>query len=84
MNIVKEFDDQDFFRHTEISSPEYHDKYTWYWGFGDDGNLYYRCTRFEDPDRWWDLNKSGEVAALVGLKTMKKMVKEFGHLLVFI
>ena len=50
MNIVKEFEDHDFFCHPEISSSEYHDRHTWYWGLGDDGQIYYRCTRFISPD----------------------------------
>lgn len=83
MNIIKEFEDQEFFCLSEVSTPEYHGKYTWYWGLGDDGEIYYRCTRFSDPESWYKLKKHHEVAALIGLKTMKKLVKQFGHLLVF-
>jgi len=83
MNIVKEFEDHDFFCHPEISSSEYHDRHTWYWGLGDDGQIYYRCTRFISPDVWWNLHYTKEIASLVKLRTMKKIVKQFGHLLVF-
>lgn len=83
MNIVKEFEDQDFFQHPKLSTPEYHLRYTWYWGLSDDGNLYYRCTRFSNPDEWRELASSEQIAPLVSLKTMKKLVKQFGHLLVF-
>jgi hypothetical protein len=83
MNIVKEFEDQDFFQHPKISTPEYHSKYTWYWGLGDNGKIYFRCTRFSIPDDWHDLSFSSDIAPLIGLKTMKKIVKQFGHLLVF-
>jgi len=83
VKIVKEFEDHNFFTHPKMSTPEYHNGYTWYWGLGDDAKIYYRCTRFTDPDLWWNLEDSAEVAALVGLKTMKKLVKQFGHLLVF-
>ena len=84
MNIIKEFEDADFFAHPEISSPEYHGRYTWYWGLGDDGQIYYRCTRFSDPNEWWNLHEAQEIAAIVRLKTMNKLVKQFGHLLVFL
>lgn len=83
VKIVKEFEDQEFFCHSELSSPEYHNKYTWFWGLGEDGNIYYRCTRFVDPDQWDKLNRYPSIAVLVSLKTMKKLVKQFGHLVVF-
>jgi hypothetical protein len=81
MKIVKEFPDQDFFCLPEISSPECHGKYEWFWGLGEDGEIYYRCTRFTDPDEWHELGRT--VSPLVRLKTMKKLVKQFGHLVIF-
>ena len=53
---------------------------SWYWGLGDDGNLYCRGSYYSD--RWrlfnyglgWDLT----------IKDMKKIVKQFGDLLPFL
>jgi hypothetical protein len=84
MKIIKEFEDDDFFAHPKISSPEYHGRYTWLWGLGDDGFIYYRSTRFSHPDEWRELSSNERIAILVSLKTMKKLVNQFGHLLVFI
>jgi hypothetical protein len=84
MNIVKEFEDQEFFCLPALSSPEYHGLYTWYWGLSDDGDLYYRCTRFSEPDRWFELSKHDDIAGCISLKTMKKLVGQFEHLLVFL
>jgi hypothetical protein len=83
VNIVKEFEDHEFFRHPMMSSPEFHNQYTWYWGLEEGGEIYYRCTRFSDPDEWRRLTNNRDIAVLIGLKTMKKLVKQFGHLLVF-
>jgi hypothetical protein len=83
MNIIKEFEDQEFFCLPEMSSPEYHGRYTWFWGLSSNGDIYFRCTRFTDPDEWRELRASGQIAELVSLKTMKKLVKHFGHLLIF-
>jgi hypothetical protein len=83
VKIVKEIEDHDFFCNPQISTPEYRGRYTWYWGLGDNGRIYYRCTRFAAPDEWHSLQDNTGVAAEVSLKTMKKLVKQFGHLLVF-
>jgi len=83
MNIVKEFEDHNFFCLDKISHPNFHQYFSWYWGLSDDGKVYYRCTRFSDPDEWRALEDNGEVAVLISLGTMKKIVKQFGHLVVF-
>lgn len=84
MKIVKEFEDPEFMANPRICGLEDVKDYKWIWGLGDDGNLYYRCTRLEDPNVWWDLKGADYVAPLITLKHMKKIVKEFGHLLAFL
>ena len=77
MKIVKSFEDQKFFqrryRGSELSGE-------WLWGFGDDGELYCRCTQFGD-DRWRRFDEVGWFDPT--MEDMKRIVKEFGHLVVF-
>jgi hypothetical protein len=68
MKIVKEFVDHDF---------QVADDSTWSWGLGDDGWVYYKSSAYEDPNKWCIYGYS------IRLKTMCKIVKEFGHLLVW-
>ena len=60
-----------------------------YFGLGDDGEVYYQyidygwqlCTGKLEPDRWASL---AELDFTLSMKEMKYIVKEFGHLLVFL
>lgn len=83
IKIVKSFEDPEFFAHPLISTSEYRGRYKWFWGLGSDGNIYYRCTRFTDPDEWRAIEDYGEIASLISLKIMKKLVKQFEHLVIF-
>jgi hypothetical protein len=85
MKIVKSFEDPEFLA-------EY---YNWYsasqligtsflWGLGDDGNLYAKCGRFTDPHRWYPTISLSDMEQYFQLKLMKRIVKEFGHLVVFL
>lgn len=78
MKIVKSFEDKGYFDDRFSSTRE-----TWRWGLGDDGNLYYQYDGgphsdewcwFFDPDERWSLS----------IQDMKRIVKEFGHLLVWL
>jgi hypothetical protein len=86
MNIVKQFDDYVFFKKHfylafEDNDPEYING-SWRWGLGDDGELYCQCSDFEDPKMWYDLSETS--FGIKSIREMKKIVKEFGHLLVFV
>lgn len=84
MNIVKEFEDREFL---EIMynwhDSEYLKKYFWYWGLGDDGELYCRCNHFKNDDWIKPGDSRGNFGELINLRTMKRIVKHFGHLVVF-
>jgi hypothetical protein len=70
MKIVKEFVDEDFLKRSAPDS-------VWSWGLGDDGWVYCKCSVYEDPNKW------SLYGYALSLKTMCKIVKEFGHLLVW-
>lgn len=74
MKIVKSFEDQKFFQR-RYRGCNY--KGEWLWGFGDDGELYCRCTQF-GHDNWAALSELD-----LTIEDMKRIVKEFGHLVVF-
>ena len=91
MKIVKSFEDKDFFEkyHNDSErdiSDDYKMKGQWYWRLGDDGNLYYHSSVYCKTDEWQIFQQphNWKVAANLSLKDMKKIVKQFGHLLVFI
>lgn len=71
MKIVKEFQDDNY--------AEKNGCRIWYWGLGDDGNIY---RRLDDKDDWVDIN--GLLPIRTDLNDMKRIVKEFGHLLVWL
>jgi hypothetical protein len=87
MKIVKSFDDNDFFKEFfhlsfEKDDPSYVNG-IWRWGLGDDGELYCQSSDFEDPKEWYSLWYN-TIIRISSIKTMKKIVKEFGHLLVWL
>jgi len=64
-----------------FSDPEYAQQVgcmNWYWGLGDDGNIY---RRLHEQDNW---NYIGDLYLRTNLRDMKLIVKEFGHLLVWL
>jgi hypothetical protein len=73
MKIVKEFYDEDY------CIREF--RTNWYWGLGDDGNLYRRC---DSTGNQWVGISEGMFPITVNLRDMKLIVKEFGHLLVWL
>ena len=75
VKIVKSFEDPEFLEKLNRSNIRH-----WFWGLSDSGDIYYRY----DED-WYELITS-EVFAMkvISLKYMKRFVKEFGHLLVFL
>ncbi len=90
MKIVKFFDDFEFYDKTYeplngVPNNPFRDY--WRWGLGDDGELYWQCSDNIDPNKWYWFGTdgtSGGIARRLSLRDMKKIVKEFGHLLVFI
>ena len=84
MNIVKQFEDPEFFRNVyHWNSPEELANHHFYWGLGDDGELYCHCTRFY-KDEWQHLSFLGaDVGNYITLKLMKRIVNQFGHLVIF-
>jgi hypothetical protein len=81
MKIIKQFSDPIYMRKT-YESWESDDELVgdWAWGLGADGNLYCKCSDFENDD-WYLFSHT---SFKVGIPEMKRIVKEFGHLLVFI
>ena len=86
MNIVKQLNDPEFFeRHffMELDDDDLSKGY-WIWGLGDDGELYFRCSLFTHGDMWHPYPEEGySDKLLVTFGEMRKIVKEFGHLVVF-
>ena len=81
MKIIKSFPDHDFINSRLENKDGHFDE--WYWGLGNDGELYYRTTENElHPDQWYAVDYT--LSYDIRLKDMKKLVKEFGHLLVWL
>lgn len=51
------------------------------WGLGDDGNLYVRYSMSGHHRNSWVLYETSGIA--ISMEEMKKVLKEFGHLVVF-
>lgn len=87
MKIIKEIISQDYYKNylgdlnfeTEEEFEEASKNGYWLWGLGADGDLYCKCSDFEDPNDWYLY----DVISCPPLVEMKKIVKAFGHLLVF-
>ncbi|HEY5267915.1 MAG TPA: hypothetical protein VII94_02180 [Candidatus Saccharimonadales bacterium] len=83
MKIIKQFRDDSFIEKRYKDAHEY----TWTWGLGEDGELYYHQTHKDqqtDLNSWYLAAYSSIVMRAVSLQVMKRLVKEFGHLLVWI
>jgi hypothetical protein len=83
VKIVKSFEDPEFLAlsYNWLSEDEL-SKEHFYWGLGEDGEVYLKCTRHQ-PISWYKLNKAGSFQDCISLKLMKRIVKEFGHLVIF-
>lgn len=66
MKIIKTFEDNEFLKTAA--------DFTFTWGLGDDGYIYYKSSVYDDPNEW---------KVSLPLKTMNKIAKEFGNLLVW-
>jgi hypothetical protein len=73
MKIVKEVRDDEYAVREHRTD--------WYWGLGDDGQIYRRCDSTDN--QWSDIN-AGMFPVNLNLRDMKLIVKEFGHLLVWL
>lgn len=86
MKIIKQFDDYEFFERHHYLEFEDEELKTgfWRWGLGDDGNLYCQCYGFDNPKYWYFYEeKCYEGRYHLLFSEMRKIVKEFGHLVVF-
>ena len=82
MKIVKQFESNDFAKRRSpgMNSPLMIPQ--WSWGLGEDGELYCKgqITGFIVMEEWYAYSR-----ASFGIPSgeMKKIIKEFGHLLIF-
>ena len=83
MNIVKQFEDPDFYRR-RWSISLFNKDGRWYWGLGDDGSLYFKCSAIDNPNVWYGHNTVMGERFVPTIKEMKRIVEEFAHLLPFI
>ena len=90
MKIIKSYDDPEFFQKTiKMYKSDTYSSYTakgniWKWGLGDDGKLYCQCSDFADSENWHSLGICPTAADVLSISDMKKIIKEFGHLLVWL
>ena len=78
MKIVKEFIDTEFY--STHSTRGLH----WYWGLGDDGELYCKKIYEEELVMDWVEYSMVLVPKSLSIKQIVKIAKEFGHLVAFI
>ena len=83
MKIVKQFEDPQFLQKVYHWRENLSAKDKWAWGLGDDGELYFRCSIFTDFAYWFRFQDRSNVSNYLSIKDMKRIVKEFGHLVVF-
>jgi hypothetical protein len=81
MKIIKQFDDPEYFSRIFRRNPGPNEYYKW--GLGDDGLIYYSDTvgYTSSPNNWDLICRPG---CTLMIKDMRLIIKEFGHLLVFI
>ena len=86
MKIIKEFEDREFLGIMyNWYDPKQLIPYSFYWGLGNDGDLYCRCDLFTSKKHWIRPHKSrSNFGELINLQTMKLIIKEFGHLMAFL
>lgn len=78
MKIIKEFEDPEYYGKRYRGCP----LGVWNWGLGDDGEIYCKSNAFGDRGEDW--HSIDYLSIVPPIKEMKKLVKEFGHLLVFL
>lgn len=81
MKIVKEINDNEWAKKRSFVMSSPLNIPCWSWGFGNDGLLYCKglITGYSFTE-WIPYHKTG---ISITLSEMKKIVKEFGHLIVF-
>jgi len=77
MKIIKQFESNDFARSQNVN-------FYWSWGLGDDGFLYGKGRLLDPTSRYTYWHPYADMTFGIPLSEMKKIVKEFGHLLLFI
>lgn len=84
MNIIKQFEDSEF---VSIAQTVYvFNIVSWWWGLGDDGNLYlsYFFDLKTNRSALWSSLRNSIVAGYIDIPTMKRIVKQFEPLLPFL
>lgn len=78
MKIVKEFHSTEYAQKISLG---YDNPYI-IWGLGDDGNLYakYSVSRYHSEKNW---HRSDLIRFGLTIGEMKRIVNEFGHLIIF-
>jgi hypothetical protein len=79
MKIIKQFEDHDYY---EKCFPPPNDNGTWYWGLGEDANIYALCPTITND--WSRIDYVGRGEYPTSLKQLKRIVKEFGELLIWL
>ena len=84
MKIVKSFYDDQYYdllcKHLGIPN----DNQGWEWGLGEDGKLYCFCETFHQTMMWQDFIEVAGKNFILPVSCMRKIVKQFGDLLVFL
>lgn len=84
MKILKEFEDNEYYHHPKVKPTGIIEpNATWFWGLGEDGQLYYRFIPIDFPDQWYAYQTHASHLPM-SIAQMKKIAKEFGHLLVWL
>jgi len=82
IKIIKQFEDHQYYL---TNFPPPNSNGTWSWGLSDCGKLYCLCPTISK--HWVDINDSRfnlNFNKNWSLSLMKRIVKEFGHLLIFV
>lgn len=84
MKIIKQFRDVEFFEWSFM--PELHSAGYWYWGLGQDAQLYVWCSEYTDlqhPICWIPWAMIGE-PPILKLKDILRIAKRFGPLMLWL
>ena len=85
MKIIKQFNDFEFTQKVNNFYRYSPPIETFIWILGDDGEIYYVSIDYGHNHKGYIVSLSrGQIQKLVSFATMKKIVKEFGHLTPFI
>lgn len=90
MEIVKSFEDSRYYDRLYQERGMTCEKSAWYWGLGEDGKLYCFCDTFFATTEYREFSDVtgpegvGNNFPMLSISDMRRIVKEFEHLLVFL